>query len=311
MASQPTPPNPYQTANAQNQQSAQASNYNTITGNANATNPYGSVSYNQGALQPTYDSSGNVAGYAPRYTQTTTLAPDQQNLLNLETQAKTNLGNTAVGETSQLQSALSKPVDPSQWTPWQTSMPTQTLRQDQGTTDRTGIEDAMMASYNRTAAPQEQAQEASLAARGLAPGSQGYSQYQMTRDDSRAEAARQAYLASGNESRAAQGAYNDAATQQFNMQQSANSYLNNLRGAQMQEAYQARTQPINEVTSLMSGAQATVPQFQAFQGSPVQASNIGQYITSNYNAQAQQAAAMNAGLFGLAGGAAKLGVGML
>jgi hypothetical protein len=311
MVSQPTPPNPYQTANAQNQQSAQASNYNTIAGNANATNPYGSVTYDQGALQPTYDSSGNVAGYAPRYTQTTTLNPDQQNLLNLETQAKTNLGNTAVAETSQLQNALSKPVDPSQWTAWQTSMPTQDLRQDQGATDRPAIEKAMMDSYNRSVAPTENAQEASLAARGLSPGATGYSQYQMTRDDSRAEAARQAYLASGSESRAAQAAYNDVGTQRFNMQQSANSYLNNLRGAQMQEAYQARTEPINEVTALMTGAQATVPQFQAFQGSPVAASNIGQYIQSNYNAQAQQAAATNAGLLGLAGGAAKLGVGML
>jgi hypothetical protein len=311
MASQPTPPNPYQTAGAQTSANTAASNFSTITGNANAQNPYGSVSYDQGTMTPVYDSSGNQTGSAPRYTQTTTLNPAQQHLLDLETQAKTNLGNTAVSETANLQNALNKPVDPSKWTPWQTSMPTQDLRQDQGTTDRAGIEDAMMASYNRSVAPTEQAQEASLAARGLSPGSQGYAQMQMTRDDSRAEQARQAYLASGNESRAAQAAYNDVGTQKFNMQQSANSYLNNLRGAQMQEAYQARTQPINEITALMSGAQATVPQFQAFQGSAVQPSNIGQYIQSNYQTQAQQAAAMNAGLFGLAGAGAKLGVGMM
>ena len=159
MASQPSPPNPYQTAGAQNQQNALASQSSTISGNANASNPYGSVSYDQGTLSPIYDASGNVTGYAPRYTQTTTLNPDQQNLLNLETQAKTNLGNTAVSETSQLQNALNKPVDPSQWTPWQTSLPQQTLRQDQGTTDRAGIEKAMMDSYNRSVAPTEQAQE--------------------------------------------------------------------------------------------------------------------------------------------------------
>jgi hypothetical protein len=169
----------------------------------------------------------------------------------------------------------------------------------------------MMDSYNRSVAPTETAQENSLAARGLAPGTTGYSQYQMTRDDARAEQARQAYLASGNESRAAQAAYNDVGTQRFNMQQSANSYLNNLRGAQMQEAYQTRSQPLNEISALMSGSQATIPQFQAFQGSPVQASNIGQYISSNYQNQAQQAAATNAGLFGLGGGLAKLGVGMM
>ena len=262
-------------------------------------------------MTPVYDSSGNQTGSAPRYTQTTTLNPDQQNLLNLETQAKTNLGNTAVSETAQLKDALSKQVDPSKWTPWQTELKQQDLRQDQGTTDRAGIEKAMMDSYNRNVAPAEQAQETSLAARGLSPGSQGYAQMQATRDDSRAEQARQAYLASGSESRAAQAAYNDVGTQRFNMNQQANSYLNNLRGAQMQEAYQARTQPINEITALMSGAQATVPQFQAFQGSPVAASNIGQYISDNYKNQSQAASAMNAGIFNLAGGAAKLGIGMM
>ena len=84
-----------------------------------------------------------------------------------------------------------------------------------------------------------------------------------------------------------------------------------LRGSQMQEAYQARTQPLNELNALMSGSQATIPQFQAFQGSPVAASNIGQYISDNYKNQSQAAAATNAGIFGLGGGLAKLGVGMM
>jgi hypothetical protein len=95
------------------------------------------------------------------------------------------------------------------------------------------------------------------------------------------------------------------------MNQTANSYLNNLRGAQMQEAYQTRSQPINEITALMSGSQATIPQFQAFQGSPVAASNIAQYISDNYKNQSQAAAATNAGIFNLMGGAAKMGIGMM
>src|SRR4029077_3835380 len=225
--------------------------------------------------------------------------------------AKTNLGNLAVEQSANLRNALNQPVDPSQWTPWQTSLPQQTLRQDAGVTDRPGIEKAMMESYNRSVAPAESAQETSLANRGLAPGSEGYAQMQRTRDDTRAEAARQAYLTSGSESRAAQAAFNDVGTQRFNMNQAANSYLNNLRGAQMQEAYQTRSQPINEITALMSGSQATIPQFQAFQGSPVQASNIAQYISDNYRNQSQQAANTNAGIFGLAGGLTKLGIGMM
>ena len=310
MVSQPKAPDPYQTAGAQNAQNSFASQFSTGSGNANEVNPYGSVSYNQSGQTPIY-TNGQLTGYAPQWTKTTSLAPDQQKLLGLETQSRYNLGTAGVEGSQRLRDALNKPVDPSQWTPWQTSLPQQELRQDAGPTDRAAIEKAMMESYNRNVGPQEQAQEASLASRGLAPGATGYSQYQKTRDDSRAEAARQAYLASGNESRAAQAAYNDVGTQRFNMNQAANSYLNNLRGAQMQEAYQQRSQPINEITALMSGSQATIPQFQAFQGSPVQASNIGQYISDNYRNQAQQAAATNAGIFGLAGGLTKFGMGMM
>jgi len=310
MVSQPSAPDPYKTASAQNAQNSFASQFSTGSGNANEINPYGSVSYNQTGQTPIY-SNGQLTGYAPQWTKTTSLSPDQQKLLGLETQAKYNLGTAGVNQSAAVAGALSKPVDQSQWTPWQTSLPQQELRQDQGVTDRAGIEKAMMESYNRNVAPTESAQEASLASRGLSPGATGYSQYQKTRDDSRAEAARQAYLASGNESRAAQAAYNDVGTQRFNMNQAANSYLNNLRGAQMQEAYQTRNQPLNELNALMSGSQATIPQFQAFQGSPVQASNIAQYISDNYRNQSQQAANTNAGIFGLAGGLTKLGIGMM
>src|SRR5580765_2834750 len=308
MASQPSAPDPYATAGAQNSQNAFASQFSGAASNANEVNPYGTTNYDVTSQQPIY-TNGQITGYAPKYTKTTTLAPDQQKLLGLETQSKYNLGTTAVEQSANLRDALNKPVDPSQWTPWQTSLPQQDLRQDTSATDRPAIEKAMMDSYNRSVAPAEQAQQTSLANRGLAPGSEGFAQVQRTSEDSRAEAARQAYLNSGSESRAAQAAYNDVGTQRFNMNQAANSYLNNLRGAQMQEAYQTRSQPLNEITALMSGSQATIPQFQAFQGSPVQASNIGQYIQDNYKNQSQAAAATNAGLFGLGGGLAKLGVG--
>ena len=181
-------------------------------------------------MNPGLRPSGNQTGSAPRYTQTTTLNPDQQNLLSLETRAKTNLGNTAQ-QTARRGTRLNKPVDPSQWTPWQTSLPQQGLRQDTGATNRAGIEKAMMDSYNRNVAPAEQAQETSLAARGLSPGSQGYAQMQRTRDDSRAEQARQAYLASGAKAARRRPPTTTSAPRKFNMNQAANSYLNNLRGA--------------------------------------------------------------------------------
>jgi hypothetical protein len=305
MVSQPSAPNPYATAAAQTQQSQNASQYNSVGSNANEVNPFGTVSYQAIEQVPIY-TNGQISGYAPRYQRTTTLSPDQQKLQGLETQSKYNLGTTAVEQSANLRNHLqNNQIDPSSWTPWQTNLQNQDVRQDAGPTDRAGIENAMMASYNRSVAPTERAQDASLAARGLSPGSQGYGNVQMQRDDSRAEQARQAYLASGNESRAAQGAYNAAGAQRLNQDQAIASYYNNLRGAQGQEAYAARNQPINEITAMMSGSQATVPQFQPFQSSPVQAANIAQYINDNYKAQSNAASQTNAGLFGLAGAGVK------
>jgi hypothetical protein len=305
MVSQPSAPNPYATAAAQTQQSQAASQYNTASGNANEVNPYGTVSYQAIEQVPIY-SNGMISGYAPRYQRTTTLSPDQQKLMGLETQSKYNMGTVGVEQSAKLREHLGQGFDSSQWQPWQTNLQTQPLRQDAGATDRGAIEKSMMESYNRSAAPTEQAQEAQLAARGLSPGSQGYGNYQMQRDDNRAEAARKAFLTSGDEARRAQAAYNDVSTQRYNMDQGLASYYNNLRGGQMQEAFAMRNQPINEVTALMSGSQATIPQFQPFQGSPVQGSNIAQYINDNYKAESAAAAQTNAGIFGLAGGLTKM-----
>jgi hypothetical protein len=306
MVSQPSAPNPYTTAAAQNQQNQSASQYNSVSGNVNEVNPFGSVSYKAIEQVPIY-TNGVVSGYAPRYERTTALSPDQQKLQGLETQGKYNMGTLAVEQSAALREHLNKnQLDPSKWQGWQDQLKAQDLRQDAGPTDRAGIEKSMMESYNRSVAPQESQQEASLAARGLSPGSQGYGNYQMQRDDNRAEAARKAYLTSGDEARRAQAAYNDVGTQRFNMDQSLANYYNNMRGGQMQEAVAMRNQPINEVTALMSGSQATIPQFQPFQGSPIQGSNIAQYINDNYKAESQAASNTNAGYFNLLGGLSKM-----
>ena len=73
MVSQPDAPNPYATANAQNQQNAFAGQYSSAIGNVNEQNPYGSVNYSQtGEQVPIYNTSGQVTGYAPRTQRTTT-----------------------------------------------------------------------------------------------------------------------------------------------------------------------------------------------------------------------------------------------
>ena len=174
---QPSAPNPYATAAAQNQQNQQASQYNSAASNANEVNPYGTVSYKAIEQVPIYGPGGQVTGYAPRYERTTTLSPDQQKLLGLETQSKYNMGTTAVEQSANLREHLTNnQLDPSQWQAWGAAPGKQDLRQDAGPTDRAGIEKSMMESYNRTAKGQEAGAGSELAARGLVAGWAGLRQ---------------------------------------------------------------------------------------------------------------------------------------
>ena len=309
MASQPSSPNPYTVANAQAGANMSAAGYNAVSGNANEVGPYGSSSYKMIEQVPIYQ-DGRIVSYAPRYERTTALSPDQQKLFGLEQQSRYNTGAAAVEQTAKLREQLNTRVDPNSWAQWG-SVGAEPIRQDTGPTDRRAIEQAMMQSYDRNTDPKQRAEDAKLAARGINPGAQGYGTVQRGREDARAEAIRNAYISSANEARAAQGAFNDASTSRFNMNNLIAAYYNNLRGAQMGEAFALRNQPINEITALMSGSQATVPQAQPFQGGTMAAPNIASYINQDYQNRATQANQTNQGIAGLVGGLGRLATGFM
>ena len=184
------------------------------------------------------------------------------------------------------------------------------FRQDQGATDRQAIENAMMTSYNRGVQPQQQAENAQLAARGLSPGGGGYGTIQRGREDALGEATRQAYLGSGEEARRAQDAYNQVTgarnatmMNQFQLGGSAADRQNALRQSQMGERLALRNQPLNEISALLAGSQVTLPQFQGYQSQGINAAPIGGYIQNNYANQLQAHNAYQSGLFGLGGSA--------
>jgi hypothetical protein len=301
MVTGPKAPDPYAVANAQGNENLRSAWSSAIIGNANEINPYGQVNYSTVGYEPvTIDGKTQMI---PRQQRTITLAPEQQKLLELQNQMQTNLGNLGVSQSSRLQGLLGTNLNTEGITPWQTYAKPGEVRQDQGRTDRAGIEQAMMQSYARQHAPQQSAEDTALAMRGLAPGSQGYGTVQQGREDAFSEAARNAYLASGGEARAAQGAYNAAEAQRFNEQQTWANAMNQLRGGQLQEKAFLRNAPINEIAALMSGSQVSLPQFQPYASPQVAAAPIGQYIYgSNDIAQANASAKMQ-GLFGLGGAA--------
>jgi hypothetical protein len=306
MGSTPAAPNPYQAAGAQQGADIGTAQASSIVNNANQYTPWGSRTYQQAGWETITGADGKQIK-VPRYNETTKLSPDQMKLLGLQTQSQYNLGNTAVEQSAKLRQHLGKGVDTSGMQAWAKGPAPGQVRQDAGPTDRRAIEAAMMGRFNEDFAKSSAAEEAQLAARGMAPGSAQWGSVQDTQNRARTDANRQAYLASGEESRAAQNAYNQAGLQRYQMGQDYSGSLNNMRQGQLQERLALRNQPINEITALMGGSQVTNPQFQPFSRQGIQGPNLsGNIYNSNAIAQ-QQAAAKNQGFFNL-GGAALSGV---
>jgi hypothetical protein len=276
MASSPKAPNPYAQASADQQAGIGAATAQSIVGNPNTYTPYGSQTYSIAGYEQVPDANGNMIN-VPRYNMTQSLSPDQQQLLGYETQTKGNIGLTGTEQSARLRGHLGTELDTSGRQGWS--------GQTNQATDRGAIENAMMASYNRQRNPQNKAEDVQLAARGMSPGGKGYGSVQQGREDAYGEAARQAYLASGAESREASG------------------FLNNLRNQQLQEQLALRNQPINEVMALLGGSGVTLPQFQGYQGQGINQAQPGNYMGQNYQIASQNANAFNSGLFGMAGSA--------
>jgi hypothetical protein len=300
MVSSPSPPNPYTQAAAQQSSDLYGAQSSAIINNANETNPYGSVKYTNNGYETIYDAKGN-ASYVPRYQRDVSLSPDQNKLLGLQTQAQGNAGQAAVTASANLADQFKTSLDSSSWNPWSQGQAPQAVRQDQTPTDRGAVQDAMMQRYNETAGKANASQDAQLAARGLNPGSQGAGSVADTRARAFTDATNQAYLASGDESRAAQSAYNAAGAQQYSQGQDYASAGNNLRQAQQSSDTALRNQLPNEVGALMGMGQVTTPQFQPFSRQGVAAAPVGQYMSDAYKNQVAAASATNQGLFGLGG----------
>jgi hypothetical protein len=301
MASQPKAPDPYKQADAQNSQNAYAAFYNSVAGNANTVNPYGSTSSSISGYTPYTDPTTGKVTQVPQWTQTTSLSPTQQKLFDQENQTKMGLGGLANQQIGQLTDVLGKPFNTDNLNAWQTYGQGPDLKVEQGATDRASIEKAMMDSYYRGVQPQQAAQDAQLAARGMNPGSQMDYTTQNQRSDAAAEQTRQAYLGSGQESRAAMEAQNKALQQGWLNANSRVDQGNALRQSQFGERQQLRNQLVNEVSALMGSGQATVPNTPSWQGGTVNPFDIAGAENNAYNIKMQQAANNNAGIFGALG----------
>ncbi len=309
MGSAPKAPDPYKQAAAQRAENTWTSQYNTIGQNANQYTPYGSVTAAPGSKIPIYDEKGNITGYGTQWNQTTTLSPQEQAIFDQEEAAKLGFGKLANSQLSQAQKTLGTPFTTEGLPDWAKYSDAPGLRKDESPTDRASIEKAMMDSYYRGVQPQQSAEDAQMAARGMgAPGSKyGYAVGNQ-RGDAAAEQTRQAYLASGEESRQAQEEYNKVTQADWMNKNTVVDQNNALRQSEFGERQNTRNQIINELSALMGGGQVTVPQGQAYQGSSINPFDISGAMQTNYQQQMQAYQAKLNGLFGLGGNLLKMGM---
>ena len=124
--------------------------------------------------------------------------------------------------------------------------------------------------------------------------------------------ANQAQAQQNAQNAAAAGFGNTGLAQQLQQQQSIFNAQNAARGQYMQEQYAQRNQPINEISSLLSGSQVQNPNFVNTPGSQIPTTDIGGLInqnfaqqSQNYNTASQSWNSLMGGILGIGAGAMK------
>ena len=297
-----SPTDPYTVANAQAGANFTTGQQNIGFQNSNQYTPQGSQTWEQTGWQPIYGANGQIVSYSPRYSSTVKYSPGEQALYEKNLQARTGVADLTTAQIDRLGQALGKELDPSQWQEWTAALGPDAVRRDEAPTDRAAIEKAMMERYTREADPRNRAQQAEMAARGLTPGGQGYSTMEQAQQDAFGSATREAYLASGEEARRAQAAYNAAVGDKYKLGADWAGQMNQLRMAQQQSETALHDQALKETMGLMGLGGPQSPQFTPWQGTSLGGVPIGEYIQNNDQIKAQQDAAMWSGI-GQIGGA--------
>jgi hypothetical protein len=111
------------------------------------------------------------------------------------------------------------------------------------------------------------------------------------------------------------GFYNQALAQQLGQASSIFNAQNQQRNQALQEAYQQRNQPINEISALLSGSQVQAPQFINAQRNTIPTTDVAGLINQNFAQQNDifktQTGTWNDIIGGVLGGAGRIGAAAL
>lgn len=264
--STPSAPDPVQTAAAQT-----ASNKETAVANANLNriNQYTP----QGSL--VYEKIGVNEDGTPQYKVTESYSPEQQGLYESGTRAAQEYVNIANTQLDQVKNALSTPIS-------YENAPALMNAADAATQAK--AEEAYMSRINPQLERDRAALEARLASQGLALNSEAYNKAMDVSNRQSNDARQQAILASLQQAQQ-MAALNNAARQQS-----------------IQETTSLRSQPLNEISALLSGSQVTNPQFAAVPQVNMANTDVITPTYASYNANLSNANQGNStlgGLFGL------------
>lgn len=255
------PPNPYQTAAAQQAVNNQTAQLNQAYGQTNQVTPYGNLTYTQTGtrtIPAVYKTNKNgkqvlvtPAQEVPIMTATQTLSPQQQALLDQQTAYDTKMNNFALGQVDRLQGVLNQPIDLS----------------------NTAVADYVSNLARQRLDPLWNQKAAEMDTRlrnqGLQPGTEAYDKAMLSFNQGR----------------------NDA----------YNQMLLNARGQGINEMLQQRQEPINEITALMGAGQMQLPQWVNTPSSSISGTDLAALIGQNYNQKNANNAAFWGGLAGLGG----------
>lgn len=227
----PKAPDPYETASAQMNSNIGTAAANLAMNATNQTGPWGSVGYEQTGTVSITGPDGKPIE-VPRYTQTTTLSPEQQSLYDRGSAAMGNLAGLAQQLSGKLGSTLGKPMDTSGLPSMQSSfgsgynpnfngdlglqtdlgLATSYAGADDFSADRDRYTDALLARGAGDRASQEAALRSTLAAKGVREGSAAWNAEMERMGRQNTDERYAAYLAGGQEQSRMVGMARDAAT---------------------------------------------------------------------------------------------------
>lgn len=318
----PTPPDPQKTAAAQTGTNIGTAIANQTLGNVNQITPDGALTYSQTGLAKWTDPTSGKSYDLPQYTATQTLSENQQAIKNQTDKAELNLATLASGQSARLNDLLGRPVDlsgaPAAGDPSKIGLP-QYSGYDTDI-DTTKYENALMERLNPQLNQSRAALETQLANQGLQPGSEAYNRALDTATRQENDARLGVILNAGQEqtrladlARDKASFQNSLADQSFNAEQAKMTAQNNARSQYLNELYAQRNQPINEVSSLLSGAQVNSPNFVNAQGVQIPTVDYAGLVNQDYqnkmgayNTQVGQRQGLIGGLLGFGGQLASL-----